>query len=44
MYDFEHAEADLAKVKHLGIDSKKLEEAIVIAKKLNEMSRKDTGK
>jgi len=44
MYDFERAEADLAKVKHPGIDSKKLEEAIVIAKKLEKMSRKDTGR
>lgn len=44
MYDFERAEADLAKVKHLGLDSRKLEEAIGIAKNLEKMSRKDPGR
>lgn len=38
MYDFKNAESDLAKVKELGFDSTKLEQAIGIAKRLKEMS------
>lgn len=38
LYDFKHAESDLAKVKELGLDATKLEEAIGIAKRLKEMS------
>lgn len=38
MYDFDHAEADLKKVKELGFDSSGLEQAIGIAKQLQKMS------